>query len=273
MIDEHPCLRCLWKSINCLEVLLFEIAFYMILKKLFGTLPSKEIKWFVINSRYFFFSYLAQFFFYFLNYCSGFCIRLFLDWKNECNEYATRWINITVFASFYMIGSFLGMRISLSILQKIIVLSLDFSSFLKKTSLADSKIWTHFLVWKYFSIYCEMSRFLWFLWMRKSNYSRSHLGQRLEQWRPFLFNRLRKSLMHELLLSEINELSDAHFVSFGGIYILFVDELEVFHEEFESIFVFDWFISTVELGFEILELCLEILNFFGAQARRGWVKE
>jgi hypothetical protein len=45
--------------------------------------------------------------------------------------------------------------------------------------------------------------------------------------------------MHELLLSEINELSDAHFVSFGGIYILFVDELEVFHEEFESIFVFD----------------------------------
>jgi hypothetical protein len=57
--------------------------------------------------------------------------------------------------------------------------------------------------------------------------------------------------MHELLLSEINELSDAHFVSFCGIKVVLVDELEVFNEDLESIFLFDLIISAVELGFEI----------------------
>jgi hypothetical protein len=79
--------------------------------------------------------------------------------------------------------------------------------------------------------------------------------------------------MHKLLLSEINELGDAHFVCFGGIKVMLVNEVEVFNEDLESIFFFDLIVSAIELRFEIFELVLEILKLFGAQARRGWVKK
>jgi hypothetical protein len=79
--------------------------------------------------------------------------------------------------------------------------------------------------------------------------------------------------MHELLLSEINKLGDAHFVCFGGIKVVLVDELEVLNEDLESIFFLDLIVSAVELSFEIFELALEILKLFGAQARRGWIKK
>ena len=79
--------------------------------------------------------------------------------------------------------------------------------------------------------------------------------------------------MHELLLSEISELGDTHFVCFGGIKVVLVNELEVFNEDLESIFFFDLIVSAVELSFEIFKIALEILKLFGAQARRGWVKK
>jgi hypothetical protein len=73
--------------------------------------------------------------------------------------------------------------------------------------------------------------------------------------------------MHELLLSEISELGDAHFVCFGGIKVVLANELKVFNEDLESIFFFDLIVSAVELSFEIFELALEVLKLFGARGR------
>lgn len=60
--------------------------------------------------------------------------------------------------------------------------------------------------------------------------------------------------MDELLFGQVDKLSETHFVSFGRVKIVFVDEHEVLDEDLESEFLLDFIISTVELDLKIFKL-------------------
>lgn len=68
--------------------------------------------------------------------------------------------------------------------------------------------------------------------------------------------------MNELLLSHISKLSNTHFVSFGCIKIMIVNEAQVLDEDLESVLLLNEIVFTIELYLKLFKLTFEGFKFF-----------
>lgn len=97
-------------------------------------------------------------------------------------------------------------------------------------------------------------------------------SRNLDSFQLEIFLHFRKfrieNLMNELLFRDVSELSYAHFVSFGWVKIVLIDEPQIFNEDLESELFLSLIISTIKLLFEIKELSLEKFDLF--RGKIGW---
>jgi hypothetical protein len=63
--------------------------------------------------------------------------------------------------------------------------------------------------------------------------------------------------MNKLFLCHISELGNPHLVGFSGIKIVLMDEFKILSKDLESELFFKWFIMTIKVMFEAIELALE----------------